>query len=144
MDMGRFLCRDEAERRRITDVGRALRPGIPVLIVFFVVAGLSGVGSYGWQALLPTAIAIAAYAVLWVLNMPRRGRPEFAYAGAFVLAELMLALSIIVGQGIARQLLRRPRDAGAVHFGPLSQAGRDRCGGIRHGADRSPSPLART
>jgi diguanylate cyclase (GGDEF)-like protein len=99
MDMGRFLCRDEAERRRITDVGRALRPGIPVLIVFFVVAGLSGVGSYGWQALLPTAIAIAAYAVLWALNMPRRGRPEFAYAGAFVLTELMLALSLIVSRG---------------------------------------------
>jgi len=99
MDMGRFLCRDEAERRRITDVGRELRPGVPVLIACFAVAGLSGVGTYGWLPLLPPVVAIAGYAVLWVLNMPRRGRPEYAYASAFVLAELMLALSIVVGHG---------------------------------------------
>ncbi len=99
MDLGSFLCRDEAERRRVTDIGRALRPGVPVLIACFAIAGLSGVGTYGWVTLLPSIVAIGGYAVTWVLNMPRRGRPEYAYASAFVLAELMLALSIVIGHG---------------------------------------------
>src|SRR5271167_1857136 len=59
VDVGRFLCGDEAERRRMIDVGRALRPGTPFLLGLFVIAGLSGVPSYGWRPLLPPALAIA-------------------------------------------------------------------------------------
>jgi diguanylate cyclase (GGDEF)-like protein len=99
MDMGRFLCRDEAERRRITDVGKALRPGMPWLVACFLVAGLSGIGNYGWAPLIPPTVAIVAYAVIWSLNMTRRARPEYAYAAAFVFAELMLALAIVVSRG---------------------------------------------
>ena len=99
MNIGRFLCRDEAERRRMIDLGRALRPGTPYLLTAFLIAGLSGVGTYGWAPLLPPLVAIAVYAVMWALNMPRRGRPEYAYAFAFVLAELMLALGIALASG---------------------------------------------
>jgi diguanylate cyclase (GGDEF)-like protein len=98
MDIGRFLCREEAERRRITDVGRELRPGVPFLVAGFLIAGVAGVGAYGWAPLVPPVVAIAVYAVTWSLNMPRRARPEYAYAAAFVFAELMLALAIVVGR----------------------------------------------
>ena len=81
------------------DVGRALRPGTPFLLGLFVIAGLSGVPSYGWSPLLPPAVAIAAYVPGWVRNMPRRGRPERAYAAVFVFAELMLALAIVLERG---------------------------------------------
>jgi diguanylate cyclase (GGDEF)-like protein len=99
MKVGRLLCRDEAERRRITDVGRALRPGMPWLLACFIIAGLSGIWTYGWAPLLPPLVAIAVYAVTWSLNMPRRTRPEYAYAAAFVFAELMLAAAIVLARG---------------------------------------------
>jgi diguanylate cyclase (GGDEF)-like protein len=105
MDIAGFLCREETERQRITDVGRALRPGTPFLIGFFMLAGISGVPAYGWAPLLPPALAIGVYAVMWLRNMPARGRPEQAYAAAFLVGELMLALAIILGKGPQRSYL---------------------------------------
>ncbi len=91
-----FLCRDEAERRRLTDVGRSLRPGMPAIIGLFTIAGVSGVATYGWLPLLPPVAAIVVYALTWARNQPRDRDPELGYALSFVFAELMLALSIVI------------------------------------------------
>jgi diguanylate cyclase (GGDEF)-like protein len=99
MELGLFLCRDDAERRRMADVARNLRPGTPLLLGFFMIAGLSGVGTYGWLPLAPPAAALGVYAVMWKLHVARRHRPEYVWAGVLLFSELMLALALLLGHG---------------------------------------------
>ncbi len=91
-----FLCRDEAERRRLTDVGQSLRPGMPAIIGLFALAGVSGVATYGLVPLLGPTAAIVVYTLTWARNQPRHRDPELGYALSVVFAELMLALSIVI------------------------------------------------
>jgi len=44
-------------------------------------------------------VAAVFYIVTWVRNTPRRHRPEYAYAVAFVFAEVMLALAAVLARG---------------------------------------------
>jgi diguanylate cyclase (GGDEF)-like protein len=119
VSIGQFLCRDETERRRVTDLGRRLRPGVPLMLGAFVIAGVSGVATYGWLPLLPPAAALALYAVMWLLHPTRRARPEYAYAAAFLFAEAMLALGLVIGhgpRGYALSILAMPVLIAAVLF----------------------------
>jgi diguanylate cyclase (GGDEF)-like protein len=99
MDVASFLCRDDAERRRMADVVRLLRPGTPYLLGFFALAGLSGVGTYGWLPLLPAAFSLLLFASIWQVNVSRHHRPEYIWAGLFLFAELMLAVAVALGRG---------------------------------------------
>ena len=60
----------------MTDVGRALRPGIPFLLALFALAGAAGTPAFGWQPLLPVMVAVLVYAVMWIRNVTRRGSQE--------------------------------------------------------------------
>jgi diguanylate cyclase (GGDEF)-like protein len=99
MDFGQFLCRDDTERRRMVDLTRNLRPGMPVVLGLFVVAGLSGIPTYGLLPLLPPFVALAVYGLFWRLDIGRRRRPEFLWAGVIFLAEAMMALSQVLARG---------------------------------------------
>ncbi len=83
----------------MADIARNLRPGTPFLLAFFMVAGVSGVGTYGWLPLLPPAVALGAYLVLWKFNVARRRRPEYIWVGVLLFAEVMLAVSQMLGHG---------------------------------------------
>ncbi|MHB8491065.1 MAG: GGDEF domain-containing protein [Solirubrobacteraceae bacterium] len=103
----------------MTDVADRLRPGMPLLMLVFIVAGVSGTGIYGWIPLLPPAIAVALYLAIWLAKPTRRRRPEYAYAAAFLVAEAMLALAIILGhgsRGYTMTLLMMPVLLAAVVF----------------------------
>ncbi len=99
MDVGRFLCRDDGERRRMADVVQILRPGMPYLLAVFMLAGLAGVGTYGWLPLLPSAIALALFAAVWRINIARHARPEYVWAALFLFSEAALALAQVLGRG---------------------------------------------
>jgi diguanylate cyclase (GGDEF)-like protein len=99
MDVGRFLCRDDGERRRMADVAQILRPGMPYLLAVFMLAGLAGVGTYGWLPLLPSAVALALFAVVWRINIARHARPEYVWAALFLFSEAALALAQVLGRG---------------------------------------------
>jgi diguanylate cyclase (GGDEF)-like protein len=83
----------------MADLGRRLRPGAPFVVGTFVVAGVSGVGAYGWLPLLPPAAALAAAATVWLLYPERRQHPEYVHASAFLFVEAMLALAIVLANG---------------------------------------------
>ncbi len=93
------------------DLGRRLRPGTPLVVCAFVVAGASGVPTYGWLPLVPPAVAVALYAALWLVHPTRREHPERVFAAAFLLVELMLALAIALApapHGYALVILAMP------------------------------------
>ena len=94
-----FLCRDDAERRRMTDAARRLRVATPVMFALFAIAGLAGMVRYGWQPPLAAGTAGVVYVLTWARNTPRRHRPEYAYAVAFVFAEVMFAASAGLATG---------------------------------------------
>jgi diguanylate cyclase (GGDEF)-like protein len=99
MDTGHFLCRDETERRRLTDLAEKVRPGTPVVLGVFGLAGLVGAPRFGWLPLAPAAAAAAVYGVVWMLNAPRRQRPELFAAAALLFAEAMMGLSELLAHG---------------------------------------------
>jgi diguanylate cyclase (GGDEF)-like protein len=110
---------------------------MPWLVACFLVAGLSGIPTYGWAPIVPPGAALLAYAITWALNMPRRSRPEYVYAAAFVFAELMLAMAIVLGHGprtpytiilvmpvlVVAVLFPRRAVVGAASFGALLMVG---------------------
>jgi diguanylate cyclase (GGDEF)-like protein len=99
MDVGRFLCRDDTERRRMVDLTRNMRPGMPLVLAAFMVGGLSGVGVYGVWPLVPPAVAFAIYGVLWRLNIGRQRRPEYLWAGVIGFAEVTVAATVALASG---------------------------------------------
>ncbi len=90
----------------MTDAARRLRVATPVICGLFAIAGMAGIGVYGWRPPMAGAAAALLYVLTWARNTPRRHRPEYAYALAFVVAELLLA--------VAAALARGPRGYGLV------------------------------
>ncbi len=83
----------------MTDAARRLRVVTPVVFALFAIAGLAGIGVYGWRPPLAGGAAAVLYVLTWARNTPRRPRPEYAYALAFVFAEVMLAASAVLARG---------------------------------------------
>jgi diguanylate cyclase (GGDEF)-like protein len=103
----------------MTDLARMLLPGLPVILVAFLIAGFSGVGTYGWLPLLPASLAALALAVVWARRSSRRRRPEIAYAAAVLFGEAMMAVAIVIAtgpRGYAMALMAMPVLLGAVLF----------------------------
>ena len=83
----------------MTDAARRLRVATPVMFALFAIAGVTGMGTYGWQPPLAAGAAGVVYVLTWARNTPRRHRPEYAYAFAFVFAEAMFAASAGLASG---------------------------------------------
>ena len=93
-----LLCRDAAERLRLLDMTRRLRPARLRSFALLGIAAIVAVPVYGWSVL---AVGVASMAVL--LTLPalaeRVRRPEYVLAGAWLLGQLAIFLAIAVAQG---------------------------------------------
>ena len=88
-----WLCRDAVSRERLLDMDRRITP---MRTATFVVLGAALIASgpwLGWWPLLPMAFAVAAFALSGKLTS-RMHCPEYATAGAWVLAQIAIAVSI--------------------------------------------------
>ena len=83
----------------MTHAARRLRVATPVMFALFAIAGVTGMGTYGWQPPLAAGTAGVVYVLTWARNTPRRHRPEYAYVFAFVFAEVMFAASAGLASG---------------------------------------------
>ena len=88
-----WLCRDDISRSRLLDMDRRLKP---MRRATFVVLGaaLIACGPWiGWWPLTAMAIAASGFAVAGGL-IDRLRHPEYAAAGAWVMAQVTIAISI--------------------------------------------------
>ena len=97
-------CRDDAERGRLLDLSRRLRPMELRGSLLFVLAAAVGVPTFGWLALLP---ALPGLVLFWVLQarVERFRRPELVLLGCVALVQAGLAASFAIAEGPAIYLL---------------------------------------
>jgi diguanylate cyclase (GGDEF)-like protein len=95
---GFLLCRGDAERGRLLDLSRRLRPMERLGSVIFLAAAAIGAPTFGWVALLP---ALPGLGLFWVLQarIDRFRRPELALLGCVALVQVGLAASLALADG---------------------------------------------
>jgi diguanylate cyclase (GGDEF)-like protein len=94
-----WLCRDDADRERMVDMERRIKP-MRTLTFVLMAAALVFAGPWeGWWTLLPLAVAAVCFAVADALIV-RVARPEFAVAAAWITSQLLIAASIALTGGI--------------------------------------------
>ncbi len=90
-----WLCPNPADRERLVDMDRRLKPqrvrAMGFLAFALIVAAL--LDRVGWWSLVPLVIAAAGFAVA-EHNMARLARPENAIAAAWLLAQVAIAASV--------------------------------------------------
>jgi diguanylate cyclase (GGDEF)-like protein len=90
---GSWLCRTEAQRERAVDMERRLMHPRAISFGILAIALLCSGPWVGWWTLAPMGLAGVGFAIANRLGRSVR-RPEWAYAGAFVVAQLAIAVSI--------------------------------------------------
>ncbi|MGZ6697579.1 MAG: GGDEF domain-containing protein [Solirubrobacteraceae bacterium] len=94
-----WLCRDEADRERVVDMERRIKP-TRALTFALIAAGLVFAGPWeGWWTLAPLAAATICFAVANRM-IDRLARPEFAVAAAWAVSQGLIAASIALTGGI--------------------------------------------
>ena len=93
-----WLCRDDIGRERLLDMERRLRPMRAATFVVLGAALVASVPWLGWWPLLPMTVAVCSFAVAGRL-VDRVVHPEYAAAGAWVVAQVTIAISIALSGG---------------------------------------------
>jgi diguanylate cyclase (GGDEF)-like protein len=98
LDVELLTCRDDAERGRLLDLSRRLRPMELRGSVLFLIAALVGAPVAGPLAALP---AMPGLGLFWVLQarLERFRRPEHALLACLVVLQVGLAVSLSIGGG---------------------------------------------
>ena len=92
------LCRNGSERARLLDVSRRLRVPERWLGGLFLLVLASGIPTFGWAYLAPIVLALALF---WVVKsrLDRFRRPELPLAGAWLLLQVSIAVSVALASG---------------------------------------------
>src|SRR5258706_9989744 len=93
-----WLCRDEADRERVVDMERRLKP--VRTIAFAILAGALLISGHwiGWWTLIPLVVAIVGFAIA-DRTMATAEQPELVIAGAWILSQVVIASSIALSGG---------------------------------------------
>ena len=96
---GSWLCRDDADRERVVDMERRIKP-TRTLTFALIAAALVFAGPWeGWWTLIPLALATVLFAVADHLT-ERIAKPEYAIAAAWITTQSLTATSIALTGGI--------------------------------------------
>jgi diguanylate cyclase (GGDEF)-like protein len=98
MDGGTTLARDGSDRERMLDMDRRLRP-VRRLAFGIIALALLACGPWlGWWTVVPVAVAAIVYRVL-DSQMDRLANPEYVIFGAWVGAQVIIAISVALTGG---------------------------------------------
>jgi diguanylate cyclase (GGDEF)-like protein len=96
---GSWLCRSDADRERVVDMERRIKP-TRTLTFALIAAALVFAGPWqGWWTLIPLVAAAGCFALADRLA-ERSARPEYAIAAAWVTSQSLIAASIALTGGI--------------------------------------------
>ena len=96
---GSWLCRDDADRERVVDMERRIKP-TRTLTFALIAAGLVFAGPWeGWWTLIPLAVAAVCFAIA-DRGIERIAKPEYAIAAAWVTSQTLIAASIALTGGV--------------------------------------------
>src|SRR5689334_5404866 len=96
---GSWLCRDDADRERVVDMERRIKP-TRTLTFALIAAGLVFAGPWeGWWTLIPLAAATICFALADRM-IERIAKPEYAIAAAWLTSQTLIAVSIALTGGI--------------------------------------------
>ena len=105
MDVGRqrdrgtsWLCADEGRRERLLDMEQRLQPVRAATMAVLAVALLACGPWIGWWPLAPLVIALLAFKLV-DSNLDRFPKPEWALAGAWMLTQVLIAVSVVLMGG---------------------------------------------
>jgi diguanylate cyclase (GGDEF)-like protein len=93
-----WLCRDEAQRERVLDMERRLRPVRAATLGVLCLALLAAAPTEGWWTLAPLLLAGLGFLAA-DLAMRRSSRPEWAIASAWALSQTAIAVSVALSGG---------------------------------------------
>jgi diguanylate cyclase (GGDEF)-like protein len=113
-----FLVRTSAERERLLDMSRRLRPAKASSVVLLAIAAIASIPVYGWQMQVPLVAAILAFSVIQ-LRIDRARRPELLLAGSWLFAQAAIVAAILLAGGprvYALPILVVPMLMGAAVF----------------------------
>ena len=96
--MSLLTCRNDAERGRLLDLSRRLRPAEVRGAILLAIAALIGGPTFGWLAALPPLPGIVVFFIIQ-RRLERFRRPELALIGCVALTQAGLAGSIAMAQG---------------------------------------------
>ncbi|MDE3069338.1 MAG: GGDEF domain-containing protein [Acidobacteriota bacterium] len=93
-----LLCRDDAERGRLLDLSRRLRPVELTCSLGFVPAIIAGGPTFGWLSSLPIVPGVVLF---WIMQgrLPRYRRPELVLLGCLGLFAVGLAAALATASG---------------------------------------------
>ncbi|HSD78278.1 MAG TPA: GGDEF domain-containing protein [Solirubrobacteraceae bacterium] len=93
-----WLCRDEAQRDRVVDMERRLRPARAATMALLLAALVVVAPWQGWWTLAPLAGA-GALVLAAERGMDRRARPELGIAVAWAVGQVAIALAVALSGG---------------------------------------------
>src|SRR5579884_13743 len=93
-----WLCPEPADRVRMIDMERRLKPVRTVALGILALALVAGGPWAGWWTLAPLAAAGLGF-LLGGIGVEQRRRPEYAVAIAWCLSELLVAGSLALSGG---------------------------------------------
>jgi diguanylate cyclase (GGDEF)-like protein len=93
-----WLCRDEAQRDRLVEMERFVRPVRSATIALLFAALVVTAPWQGWWTPAPLAVAAALF-VVSERRMDQRARPEVGIATAWAASQCIIALAIVLSGG---------------------------------------------
>ena len=93
-----WLCRTEAERARVVDMERRLRPVRAITFALFAAVLLASSPWLGWWTVVPLGVSVLVFAI-GSRDLDNARRPEYRIAIAWGLTQVAIATAVVLTGG---------------------------------------------
>lgn len=98
IDSVSWLCRADSDRQRLLDMEGRIKPLRTASMAILALALVAAGPWLGWWTLVPLVLSLGGFAAM-DRGLQEAARPEYRLAGAWVLAEVVIAISVALTGG---------------------------------------------